>query len=257
MGNPEDIMEDTGKKNKLIITNNNVFLNTDSVFIEYHDVIKSPYFTLLIYLADSKFDGIDDIMDLSEVKGLDLDALYEWYLNREHQFLLDNFQFREGITFSNPMDTDGNMWKMDFTYSMFENIPDIVFRDTALNFVTTLAVLIKKNIVKKYYIYTERYNKNIEDELRDAFPNVKYVYGGDLSKVLEKEDISNNTTFVLSDIKKILAIKRANKLDLSSIIIADKYQYNYNGKTEEPILPLDMIFKENIFKLDFFNNISQ
>ena len=256
MSNPENIMEDTGKDNKILISSDNVFMNSDCIFIEYDDVIKSPYFMIALYFANPNITEADMIFDLTEIKGLDIDALYEWYTQRKHHFILDNFEFVENNIEFKEDDKDGSKWKREFVYSMYENIPDIVFSDTSLNFVTVLSNLIKHNmIVRKFYIYTERYSKTIEMELVEAFPTVQYVYG-DLIEVLKRENISNNSTYILSDVKKIPAIAQAGKLHLSSVILADRYEYNYKDGTEDLNVPIELLLTESIFKLDFFDNIN-
>ena len=256
MSNPENIMEDTGKNNKVLLSTDGVFINNDCMFIEYDDVIKSPYFMILVYFADVHMTYPDEIFDLTEIKGLSMDALYEWYTNREHQFILDNFKIREDKVEFKEDDPDGYKWKRDFVYSLYENIEDIVFRDTSLNFVTTMVNIMKHNLlIKKFFVYTERYSKNIEIELLEAFPNINYVHG-DLVEVLKRKDITNNSTFVLSDVKKIAAIAQAGKLNFSSVVIADRYEYNYKGRLDELVIPVELLLKDNLFKLDFFDNIN-
>lgn len=255
MSNPENIMEETGKNNKLILASDSVFLNTECMFIEYHDVIKCPYFTLLLYFANPNLSQADEYFKLEEIKGLDVEALYEWYLNRKHQFILDNFDFQDDVEFSSH-DKDGSIWKKNFIYSIFTNIEDVVFRDTALNFAPILATIMKKGMVKKFYVYMERYNENVERELIDAYPNIRCVYGEDLSKVLNENDIPRDTTYVFSNIRNILKVMEANLLDQSSIIIADRYEYNYVDGTDEFVIPVDVLLKNHLFKLDFFDNIN-
>ena len=82
----------------------------------------------------------------------------------------------------------------------------------------------------------------------------KYVYG-DLVKVLKENEITSNSTFVFSDITKINSLKEAGILNLSSVIIADRYGYNYGGENEV-VIDLEKYLSEDTFKLDFFDNLN-
>ena len=249
MSNPNDIMEKTGKNNKVILSSNSTFLNSDSIFIEYHDVIKSPYFSFLRLLLNNEIFG--SLFDLSEIKGLDDEGLYEWYTNRKHQFVLDNFAHNEEMEIFK--DINIHEWSIDFLYKEFDELPSIVYEDTALNFVPILVRLSKSNLVNKFYVYTEKYSEPIKKELLEAFPFINYVYG-DMVEVIKENKIPYNSTFVLSDIRKIEKIKESGRLQQSSIVIADKYGYNYDG--EKFVINLEEYFKDYIFKLDFFDNIN-
>ena len=76
-GNPEDIMEETGKQNKIILSTEGVFMNSDALFIEYLDVIKSPFYIFLKMINSPKGkEVLNQIFDLSEIDGKTDDELY-------------------------------------------------------------------------------------------------------------------------------------------------------------------------------------
>ena len=85
---------DPEHKKKVILTNNSPFLNTDCIFVEYNDVIKSPFFVLLNYIKDT--DALKELYDLSDIAELNLEELYEWYLGREERILFNNLKPAEG-----------------------------------------------------------------------------------------------------------------------------------------------------------------
>ena len=45
---PENVMEETGKQNKVFVSSDDIFQNTECLFIEYDDVLKSPMFSVLV-----------------------------------------------------------------------------------------------------------------------------------------------------------------------------------------------------------------
>ena len=96
--------------------------------------------------------------------------------------------------------------------------------------------------------------ESIEKDIHERYGNfIQFVYG-DMQEVLIENKITSDTTFVFSNILHILNLIQTNLLNYSSIIIADEYFYNYNDEME-PIINFEELFKDCIFKLDFFNNI--
>ena len=251
----KSIMENDGNK-KLILTYDAPFLNSDCIFVEYDDVIKSPFFCFLHFIANNS-EALSVIFDLSEIRGLSIEELYEWYINREEKNILLNFPvYDEAIEelFRGNIEAVIS-WTQDLLFKELDSIGYFVKQDSHLNFHDTLLTLMDKSIVKKIYIYGEIYSKSIEKDIEIMYDGkAKYVYG-DLVKVLKENEITSNSTFVFSDITKINSLKEAGILNLSSVIIADRYGYNYGGENEV-VIDLEKYLSEDTFKLDFFDNLN-
>ena len=76
-----------------------------------------------------------------------------------------------------------------------------------------------------------------------------------IKDIIEKNNISNDSTFVFSNMNHMLELEEINKLNYSTVLIADKFGYNYKEDNETPIVDLDKLLEKNIFKFSFFNNI--
>jgi hypothetical protein len=232
------------------------FLNCDSMFIEYNDVIKSPLFLFLNSIKDNQ--SLSTIFDLSEIMDLDIPALYEWYVNRKHHNIFKCLKLQDGVMeeyFENSIDVF-NDWCEEIPYRSLDLSPYFVETDTELNFVEILNTLLSigGSLVNKYYVYTPIKVEKIQKDLIELFGDkIVYVYGN-LEDVLKENEVTSNSTFVFSDIQKILTLDKVGILNLSSIIIADRYAYNYKDE-KTPIIDIDSLTKNSIFKLDFFNNI--
>jgi len=251
MSNIMDVSK--GEKNA-ILTYDSTFLNCDSMFIEYDDVIKCPFFLFLNSIKEN--DALNELFDLTEISGLDNDGLYEWYINRKDQNIFKSLKLQEGVleTYFN---NDINMfydWCETVPYQTIDTTKFFVETDTELNFVEILKTLMTGTLVPKYYVYTPKESKMIREDLIHLFNNKVIYVHGNLEDVLRENKITENSTFVFSDITKITALENVGILNYASVIIADKYSYNYKD-SENIVLDLTELAKRAYFKLDFFNNI--
>ena len=241
-------MNEQGKK--VFITYDSVFLNSDSLFIEYNDVIKSPFFTFLLSAQNN--EDFNTLFDTTPIKGLNKMELYEWYQYRNDQSLFLSLEMQPEVKELFNSDDLIKTWCNEYLYGLLDSHPELVEFDTTHIFVNTLTNIMKTTMVNKYYVYTPIYSKSIENDLHKLFnKEIIYVHGN-LVDVLKENNISSNSTFVFSDIKKLIDLKEANILNGSSILIADKYGYNY--KYKELVIDVNEVCNGHIFKLNFFNN---
>ena len=253
-----DYMQPTGKNNKIFLASDTPFLNSDLLFVEYFDVLKSPYF---VFLAASKDNEVlNQIFDLSEFSDMSTVELYEWYVKRKRFNVFHNLKIREEayVNMFHSNDKEVMDWIEDLAKTSIDSIPNIV-TDYELNFDHTLKHIKRdKKILKRIMIYTPFYSESIYNDIAENYGNgIEYVYG-DLDDVLSDEEnkITSNSTFVFSDVSKIYALKNNNLLEFSSVIIADKYGFNYNDYNDDKVkYDLIELRKEILFKLDFFDNI--
>lgn len=243
------------KSNKVIVTYNSPFLNSDSLLVEYDDVLKSPFFIFLLSIKDN--EALKILFKLTELEDLDIDSLYEWYLNRKNKNIFKCLPLNDGILesyFDNDMETF-EIWCDKTLYELIDQNPYFVEYDSDLNFMSSFHKLLSGSLVKKYYIYTRYFSNAIKEDIERLFgERIKYVYGN-LEDIIKVNNITSNSTFIFSDIKNILSLKNANVLQYSSVIIADKYGYNY--KDNKDIINIDDLLNSYTFKLDFFDNINE
>ena len=139
-----------------------IFLNTSAVVIEYHDIIKAPWYSLLQVARMSK-----SMFILEKMKPLihtSNEELFEWYVNREHRNFLEDL-FPSYVTKEQALTTLNDLMKD----------PAPWFLPSMLNFGETLKLMYDSKIVKSndIYVYAEYDNeyiiidyklKNIENE---------------------------------------------------------------------------------------------
>lgn len=251
-------MEKTGKNNKVFTASNTPFLNSDLLFVEYFDVLKSPFFIFLFSALDN--EDLNKIFDLEEIKKFNVFELYEWYIKRKRFNVFHNLPVREEAytEIFHSSDEELMEWIDQFSQKIIDELP-VLCNGYELNFQYTLFHIRRdKKILKKIMIYTPFYSDAIYNDILNTYgEGIEYVYG-DIDDVLTDPEnkITKNTTFVFSDVGKIYALQNAGLLEYSSVLIADKYGYNYNNYNDE-LVKFDLIKlrEEVLFKLDFFNNI--
>ena len=78
----EDIF--SGETKPVILTQDSMFMNANTLFIEYIDIIRPIGFLVSIFLNRIKED-YNGLFDLSPIDGLEYDGIWEWYINRKNQ----------------------------------------------------------------------------------------------------------------------------------------------------------------------------
>jgi hypothetical protein len=255
-----DIMEPTGKNDKILTSYNGVFTNASALFIEYDDILKCPFYTFLCIMSDNEEFG--KMFDMSEIKDLDVDDIFQYYISRKEKNIFKALKpkeyFNEAFSnYSPPITID------DLNDKVYENllklqmdtVPEIVTYDPLLNFHYVLSSLQATDLVENIYIWSPFDSNVIRDDINKYYRRARFVYGG-IKDVLSQSSITEDTTFIFSDVKNILALKDVGKLNYSSILIPDGYRYNYiDDKKSDFCIDMESIYKENyIFHLTFFDN---
>jgi hypothetical protein len=256
----DDIMTPTGNRNKIIITSHNVFSNSEAMFIEYNDVISAPWYVFILNLIKkenaSDYFSFPFDKNTNNLEGI----LFDWYTKRKYINPFFSIGLKPTLNSILRNNNDYEKSRIDFltnflTSSMNKS-PEMFSSDGYLNFADSLTrIICIKNLVKKIYIYSERYYDGIKNDIMSLYgDNVIYIYG-DIIDILSDDTIPKDTTYVFSDIYKVYALKDTNRLNNASILISDKFGYNYNNDNRL-ILNLD-ILKDDKFKLNTFDNIHQ
>lgn len=222
-------------------TSKNIFFNSECVFIEYYDIIKSPWYVLLSVIAQN--EKIKEILDLSQIEYLDSNGLYEWYVNRNNRNFLE--------------DLHGKKYLPDLDTLLEVLMENKVFyeTDTKLNTVRVVNTILEQKLTKELIIYTEKENQFVKDDIERLFPkkNIKYLYG-EFREILKQ--IPSDTTYFLSDFNKVIDLSEENHLNFSSLVLPYDYSYNFyiNEKNEKvPNIDFTYLGKDHIFKYTFFN----
>lgn len=236
------MMQD-GKK-MYLANSSDMFLNTASLFVEYIDIIKSPYIGYLQLLAQEP-QNFDKYFDVKRLAGLDLTEVSEWYVRRRYQNPFKSLlkeEYRDKITDD---DLDG------IVDAISPKVPELIYDSPELNFVNTIRALHIGNnsIVKKLFIWYPGENEIIRDDIHKTLDNAIVVTG---NIVEATKDVPENSTYVFSDITNVSALQDIGKLYLSSVVIASEYRYNYN-EDEELKVNYDEYLKETMFKMNLFN----
>jgi hypothetical protein len=229
--------------------NDTLFYNSKCLCVEYHDVIAMPWFTILSFIKNN--EGFNRLFKLNEISYYDLTGLLEWYIYRKHRNIFKSI----GVVDSSKDLTDA---EYDTILEKTMSISDDIYRiPTNLKFLSTLRILLSDaSMIKQVIIYSEKNVSMIENTLSQYFSKlgtkVKYMNGKfeDLLKIIPQD-----STYVFSDIEKVNDLIKANKLNMSCVLIANGLRYNYMENDASKLkLDLEELAKKYLFKYSFFDN---
>ena len=222
-------------------SNDAVFYNSKCLFIEYHDIIKVPWFVLLNICRQNQ--KLNEVLDFSPVQHLTLNGLFEWYVNRKNR----NIFYELAINKNTPIETFDKIVDDQLCIS------SIFFdTDTSLTIVPTVKKLLTETLVKEIVVYSEVYSKFIETDIKNIFggdKRIKYLHGN-INEVLNTVPI--DTTYFFSNIDNVVSLDETNHLDMSSIVLPHEYRYNKNSENKWNV---DLVYlaKDHTFKVSYYN----
>ena len=233
---------------QMIMPSNSVFQNGNSMFVEYIDIIKTPYAVLLLllkYQAQRYGDTNAGYLDLSEIVDLDDEELGDWYVGRKYQNL-----------FANLIKEDYRLNKKEWDDILNQQIvecPQCLEQSSLLHFGYVLKQLLALDnfICHKLYIWYPYDNKAVKEDIKETFSDIERymeILTGPIEEALKQ--VPNDSTYVFSDITKIGILEDLGKLDYNSIIIPE--EYGYNAEDGEWIMDLDAIKENHCVKIDMF-----
>lgn len=220
------------------------FLNSQCLFIEYTDIIKSPYFILLFIIMRNQ-DAFSKMFEVERFSGFDEGMLSEWYLQRKHQNPLVDLLRDEFVGKISNEELD------KFANDRIIEIPEIITGSPLLNMVTAIDQITigKDELVKKVVIYYPFDNEVIERDIDDNISDKIEFMSGDLIEAIKS--VPKDSTFIFSDVTNISLLDELGCLTYNSIAIPTDYRYNY--VTDDKMkLNIEEYMKENIFKVHFF-----
>ena len=229
--------------------NDTLFYNSQCLFVEYHDVLSMPWFTMLLFTKDSKI--FHELFNMDEIMDYDINALVEWYIYRKYRNVFKCLGINDETKNISDEIYDNLLDKA-------MNISDDIYRiPISLKFLSSLRLLMTDaSLVKDVIIYSEKNEPMIEETLNVYFSKhgskVKYM-NGKFEDIIKS--IPRDSTYVLSDIEKINTLIKMNKIELSTIMIANGLRYTYmeNDSTKLKI-DLSELSDKYAFKYSFFDN---
>lgn len=227
-----------------------IFYNSKAVFVEYVDIIRSPYFSLLYLLSRSTTKN--PLFNTKEISGINIEELRDYYYNkRKNQNpLYDLLDFENG-------ELPQNIFEKVDMFTDREITNDVIRCTNELNFVNVIKNLMYSDslIAKQVIIYYPYDNPAIKRDVAELFgfnTDIEFRFGT-LEEALK--DVPTDATYVFSDINNIQILKELNRLNLASILVPMEYGYNYvdpNDKDSELLLDIESYMKEDVFKFDMF-----
>lgn len=232
-----------------VMTFDAVFLNSKAVFVEYADLVRPIYITILktLSVGEPIKEYPDFTLDFSEIIGLDDEALDNWYVGRKYKNLLMNFvveEDRENVRMADlEMILDKNI----------EIVPDVLKIASELSVVQALHILFKSDngLCKKGIIWYPYDNKAILEDIQELFSDVADCIEIKMGPIAEAlKEVPDDATYIFSDITNIGVLEDVGKLDYSSVIVAE--EYGYNAENGEFIVDIDKMRENHVFKFDRF-----
>ena len=228
-----------------VVSFEEVFLNSKSIFVEYVDLIKPTYYPLIQFMSKKETD--DTIYDLSKIHGLNNEELGDWYVGRKHQNpLLD-------LVKEDMRDLYPSKVMDELLDTQIKEVPELIKMSPIFNMGQCLLKLFESDnyLVNKFYIWYPFNNMEVFNDINTTLePIMKYgeILTGNIVDALN--NVPEDSTYVFSDVTNVLALQSIGKLPYSSIIIPQ--EYGYNAEEGHYIIDFEELRKECVFKLDEF-----
>lgn len=242
----EDIF--SGETKPVILTQDSMFMNANTLFIEYNDIIRPIGFLVSIFLNRIKKD-YNGLFDLSPIDGLEYDGIWEWYINRKNQNVIYELLSKENknsIPFHKLDEIESTVID-SIEHELFHIIPELAFCQTLNN----LIKIADENLIKHIIIWYPIKNEKIQEDVKELFGEKVQIKFGPIGEVLRK--IPEDSTYVFSDITNIILLEDLDKLKYSSVVVPYNISYNMIGDNLK--IKIEEYEKYNLFKFTFFNNL--
>ena len=238
----------TEKGTKVFTSFGSPFINSDNLFIEYNDILRPIGYDLLRALRSSNI--INTFLNIEPIQNISNIELFEWYINRDELNIFYNFD-RNDLYFNSIEDPYD--WLDTFLYKEIDEL-NIVNNSIKYELYNTLPSVSRFDVIKRVFIYTEKYSSAIERDILENFgTKAKYIYG-DFIEVVKNSNLSDSTTFIIADIDKLALLEDNDLLKYTSVLLSDGYFYNFDDEGN-PLIDLEELTDNDLFKLFLFNPI--
>lgn len=256
---------------RVIITHDSVFTNSKCLFVEYYDVLKAPFFAFIQkYKHSEKMQRYFDFSsylkqdeDMSDVVRSfnvyvcrrTINPLLSLPINTKEILKDMGEDVKDTKNLSKEVKNKIREWVDLLLLKGISENPEFYSYDYSLNFLDVLNSIVKlKDLIKRIIVYDEYDIENVKSDIVANYGSEVEYMSGNFQDVIKELPV--DTTYVLSDIKKILGLKEENHLRLSSICLAESFCYNYTKDLSNYIIDLFGIYDNEIFKFNGFNNIN-
>ena len=192
-----------------------LFTGGAGMFCQYHDIIKPIYFYAVISMIITKQTyGLP----VNIISSMSLQSLFEWYKQRRYINPLCSLDYNHISDFNVLNDI---LEKILMDESIYKLSP-------LLNISRILQVYHQQHMSFPIYIYSEKYNKYIENDIHRVLNGYThyYVYGN-LDEATKK--CRENFTYIFSDIELLKSAADVLMGTYSHVVLARDYRYNCNG----------------------------
>lgn len=218
-----------------------MFFNSEYIVVEYIDLIKSPYLSLLSVIRQNT--RLHEIIDVEPIKLLELDSLQEWYVNRKHQNFFLDLSIRPEIT--------KEVWDQ-IIEDQLKISPRFFQAAKLLPLGGSLKVMKVEKLVKDILIYYPHHDEYAKSDLERILKEEFHFY----DNFDEVMDIAgNNSTYFLSNVDLIDKMRDKGILKMSSVTVPIEYRYNKKDMTHFKF-DFKKLFEEQPFKLSYIQACS-
>jgi hypothetical protein len=212
------------------------------MFLQYHDVVKPTYLTVIFKLLMSRGDvGLP----LDSLRRLSIQSLIEWYLRRRYWNPLRSLDY-QGLYSEKELD-ELLLYILNSDDSLYSLSP-------TMNVHHLLSVYAKQRMNFPVYVYTEAHEPNIHQDAKTLFPGINTIYlHGPIEEVLIKCD--QNFTYMIADIELYQRLVKALEGTCSHLLLANDYRYNYRPKSQKFKYDLSALMRDHPFVRLETNNV--
>lgn len=217
---------------------NNFFVGGAGMFIQYHDVIKPAYFYALMRMIIS---GHTYGVPTDIVSDLSLGSMIEWYKSRRYINPLKQLDIEHK--------TDDKVLN-DILSDVLSKDESIYSLSPLLNIGRMFSVYTSQHLSFPIYVYSEQYERGIENDCKSIFNGIKYEYvHGDLKECI-LNNCDQNFTYIFSDIELTKSSADILTGSYSHILQSTDYRYNYKDSYKNMKYDLEgMMFKHPFIRI--------
>lgn len=216
-------------------------VNSKTLFIEYDDIIRSNQLVLLFILSRK---GCPDakIFDVDLIKEYNSLGLYEYYIHRPFHNICKCLSKDKSFT-----DTDYKemlsylLEKYTYCYSSAKKLLGHELCSMALSY----------QLCDEIYIYSDYTNSVYVHDCETLFDKKTIIIGDDFDRSVAS--LNRDTTYILSDPKKIKRLYELNKVNCTSILLGRDCDYQRTEEVDNMITKYVEDFDNHPVNIKYFN----
>lgn len=228
----------------MVMTHNPFVMQGEVFFINYEEIIKSPYPFILDKIKTDMLELYKDVIHIDKISELTMKSLLTLCYYRDTKNVLE-YLAKDEFDFVKTLNV------------LMSNYPELYDLSEPLAMHNTVKLFLGEKFTKHIYIHSDAYDERIAYDIKKTFKNadlVTYVYGP-MGKVLENLPM-RPTSYFLNDIEHIHDIVKAKDLiEYSNIFIADyphNFEFNEELQTNDFRFDVGEVIGESICKVAQF-----